>query len=171
MRPRGRLVAVRDNHELMMLKARDGDDALHDWLANGGDATLASYSPFGDAGRLVDIPEAHWEFLEKRTTPWFETAQHFFVHANAYADMPLAEQPDFMLYWESFHDPQPHQSGKVMICGHTPQKTGLPNNVGHAICIDTCAYRNGWLTCLDVKTGKFWQANQQGECRVDYLIG
>jgi serine/threonine protein phosphatase 1 len=74
-----------------------------------------------------------------------------------------------MLYWESFDNPPPHASGKIMICGHTSQKSGRPRGLGHAVCIDTWAYGQGWLTCLDVGSGKYWQADQQGETRWDWL--
>ena len=153
-RRRGTLIALRGNHEIMMLKARDDEEAFREWIKNGGDATLASYSPFGDGGRLADVPDAHWQFLAEETRAWFETATHFFVHANAYPDCPLEDQPDFMLYWESFSDPPAHSSGKVMVCGHTPQKSGVPRSIGHAICVDTWACGKGWLTCLDVASHK-----------------
>jgi len=166
---KNKLIALRGNHELMMLQARESDQDCKEWVKCGGDATLASYSPFGDPGRLVDIPDSHWEFLEEQTRAWFEIDTHFFVHANAHPDCPLQEQPDFMLYWESFDGPPPHESGKTMVCGHTSQKSGKPKNIGHAICIDTWAYGNGWLTCLDVGSGKYWQANQHGETRLSYL--
>ncbi len=161
---RDNLVALRGNHEIMMLQARDSEDALQAWLENGGDRALASYSPFEDTGRLVDIPDCHWEFLEE-TRDWFEIETHFFVHANAYPDVPLDEQPEYMLYWEKFNDPPPHQSGKIMVCGHTPQPSGRPRSIGHAVCLDTGVYRDGWLTALDVATGDYWQANQRGQSR------
>lgn len=164
----GQLIALRGNHEVMMLRARESTEEFKRWFECGGDATLASYSPFDDAGSLVDVPDAHWEFLEQ-TRAWFETDSHFFVHANAFPDCPLAEQPDFMLYWESFNDPPPHESGKVMVCGHTSQKSGLPLNIGHAVCIDTWACGRGWLTCLDGASGKYWQANERGETRSGWL--
>jgi serine/threonine protein phosphatase 1 len=70
----------------------------------------------------------------------------------------------------SFDDPAPHESGKIMVCGHTSQKVGRPRNVGHAVCIDTRAYGEvGWLTCLDVASGRYWQANQKGETRAGWL--
>lgn len=167
-RRRGELVALRGNHEVMMLQARESDEALSRWREVGGDAALASYSPFDDAGRLVDVPDEHWQFLEQ-TLPYHETPTHFFVHANAYPDCPLADQPDFMLYWESFDRPPPHESGMVMVCGHTVQKSGRPKSVGHAVCIDTWVYGKGWLTALDVATGRYWQANQKGEARGGWL--
>ncbi len=168
---RGTLVALRGNHEIMMLDAHDGGESLSRWLGCGGDATLASYSPLGDAGRLADVPDAHWQFLEHQTRSHFETATHFFVHANAYPDVPLDEQPDFMLYWEGFGEPPPHESGKVMVCGHTPQKSGRPRDLGHAVCLDTHAHGGGWLTCLDAGSGRYWQANQLGETRRGDLDG
>lgn len=166
---KAKLVPLRGNHEIMMLEARDSDEAFKRWMKYGGDATLASYSPFGDAGSLVDVPDSHWEFLQEQTRAWFETATHFFVHANAYPNCTFVEQPDFMLYWESFDNPAPHESGKVMVCGHTSQKSGLPRNMGHAVCIDTWACGNGWLTCLDVCSGRYWQTNQKGEMRSSCL--
>jgi serine/threonine protein phosphatase 1 len=161
----GTLIPLRGNHEIMMLNARDSEDLRRGWLACGGDATLASYSPFEDEGRFADIPEAHWQFLEEELRGYYETPTHFFVHANYYPHYALSEQPDLMLYWEKFDDPRPHQSGKIMICGHTPQKSGIPRNIGHAVCIDTWVYSKGWLTCLDVASGQYWQANQHRETR------
>jgi serine/threonine protein phosphatase 1 len=166
----GHLVALRGNHELMMLAARKGGDHLKEWLYCGGNKTLASYSPRKDGGSLADVPKAHWQFLEEDTRAWFEIETHFFVHANAYPHCPLKDQPDYMLYWEFFNDwVAPHESGKVMVCGHSGQRSGKPKNLGHAVCIDTRAYADGWLTCLDVVTGKYWQANQRGETRSAWL--
>jgi serine/threonine protein phosphatase 1 len=56
-----------------------------------------------------------------------------------------------------------------MICGHTRQKSGLPLDLGTSICIDTGAYDDGWLTCLDVLTGRIWQANELGKARTGWL--
>jgi serine/threonine protein phosphatase 1 len=165
----GNLVALRGNHELMMLQARESTQAFKVWLQAGGTATLASYGHSGPDADLVDVPESHWRFLNEGLRGWFETEKHFFVHAGAYNDCPLDKQPEFMLYWESFDDPPPHSSGKIMVCGHTSQKLGRPRNIGHAVCIDTRAYGDGWLTCLDVESGRYWQANQRGETRAEWL--
>ena len=87
----------------------------------------------------------------------------------------MREQPVYILRWETFDDPPPHESGKVMVCGHTPQRSGRPRNIGHAVCIDTGACkRGGWLTCLDTVSGRVWQANEGGEARTawvdDFLV-
>jgi serine/threonine protein phosphatase 1 len=164
-----RLVALRGNHELMMLDARKGGEEEEEWLRCGGRETLKSYSALGDDGKLVDVPDQHWEYLEQTCVDYYETETHFFVHANAYADVPLAEQPVYMLFWEPLDNPSPHVSGKTMICGHTPQKGGTPRNLGHAICLDTWAHGKGWLTCLDVTTGRTWQTNQAGDYRTAWI--
>jgi serine/threonine protein phosphatase 1 len=165
---KGRLIALRGNHEAMLLAARLDRPHFDEWLACGGREALASYTLLPGVGDLADIPDEHWRFIEN-TQLWWETKTHFFVHANVYPDLPLAEQPEYMLLWEKFDDPAPHESGKTMICGHTPQKLGRPRSVGHAVCIDTWVYRGGWLTCLDVDSGRYWQANQRGEIREGML--
>jgi len=103
--------------------------------------------------------------------PYHESGTHFFVHATVYPDLPLAEQPDYMLYWETLEASTwgPHESGKTMICGHSLQRSGRPLVLDHAICIDTGVYRDGWLTCLDVAVEMYWQANERGQTRMGNL--
>lgn len=165
----GQLVALRGNHELMMLQARFSSRQESEWRCCGGKETLASYSKSDKGGRLKDVPARHWDFIENVCLDWYEIDTHFFVHANAYPDLPLADQPSYMLFWEKFDNPSPHFSGKTMVCGHTSQKSGVPINLGHAICIDTRVYGRGWLTCLDVTTGMVWQANQSGQQRTAWI--
>jgi serine/threonine protein phosphatase 1 len=159
------LVCLRGNHDVMMMEARHSAEGLRDWLRCGGREALASYAEPGREGKVQDVPEAHWDFLDTGCVNWYETDTHFFVHANAYPDLALHEQPTYMLHWEKLYDVRPHVSGKIMVCGHTAQKTGDPLHLGHVICIDTWVYGLGWLTCLELNTGRLWQANQRGERR------
>lgn len=156
-------VSLHGNHDIMMLEARESPGALRGWCEVGGEETLFSY------GGIQQVPDLHWNFLQNQCVAYWENDTHFFVHANAYLDMPLFEQPDYKLFWDKFDYPPPHESGKIMVCGHTSQKNGLPLNIGHAVCIDTRVYDGGWLTGLDVKTGQIWQANQYGELRHFWL--
>jgi serine/threonine protein phosphatase 1 len=169
---KGRLIALRGNHEEMIIDSRTDETTRRMWWMCGGRETLASYgASASDAENLDFVPPAHWLFMEETCVDWFETERHFFVHANAYPDVPFEEQPRFMLLWETLFEPIRHISGKVMICGHTRQRDGLPRNLGSTVCIDTGAYdREGWLTCLDVDADRYWQANQQGEVRQGVLI-
>ena len=53
-------VALRGNHEIMMLDARQKKSWLHAWMSYGGEATLRSYAASPDnAGSFADIPESH----------------------------------------------------------------------------------------------------------------
>jgi serine/threonine protein phosphatase 1 len=160
-----RLVALLGNHEQLMLEARTDETRRQIWLANGGEETLRSYA--GDG--LASVPEEHWRFLEEQCVDWYETETHFFVHANANPHLEAADQAIVTLRWRKFDDPPPHVSGRVMVCGHTRQESGWPRNLGHAVCIDTWAYGDGWLTCLDVGSGQLWQANQSGATRTGEL--
>lgn len=160
LRERKQLVSLRGNHEIMMLQARDEPESADSWRRVGGEETLASYG-----GSLDGVPARHWDFIENGCLNFWENSTHFFVHAGAFSDLELADQPNYKLFWERFDFPAPHISGKVMVCGHTSQKSGLPINIGHAICLDTWAYGRGWLSCLDTTSGRLWQANQAGESR------
>jgi serine/threonine protein phosphatase 1 len=164
---RCRCLPLKGNHDLMMLAGRNDLEHFREWLKYGGKQTLASYHANVDWGTFVnEIPARHWRFLEQ-CVPYHETDTHCFVHANIYADVPLAEQPDHMLYWETLDSAtwRPHKSGKTMICGHSAQRSGRPLVLDHAICIDTWVYGDGWLTCLDTQLEVYWQANECGETR------
>ena len=157
------LVPLLGNHDEMMLNVcRGRKDLLADWLLFGGDATLESYGSSDPA----DVWPSHLEFLA-RCPLAFETARHFFVHANYRADVPLNWLPREVLLWESLKQyvPGPHVSGKTAIVGHTAQKNGEILDLGHLKCIDTWCYGDGWLTALDVESGQCWQVDKQGKAR------
>jgi serine/threonine protein phosphatase 1 len=160
------LIALRGNHEEMLLEARQSSSHRDFWIACGGDTTLASY---GRAGRLSDIPASHWHFIEQTCRDWYETDTHIFVHAGLRPHLPPAEQAVTDLHWLRFSRAQRHCSGKIVVCGHTPQPDNLPTNLGDAICLDTAAHDGGFLTCLDLGTGYFWQASERGGVRTDIL--
>jgi serine/threonine protein phosphatase 1 len=158
-----RLVPLLGNHDQMMLMVHDGRQELFiDWLLFGGSATMQSYG-VDDPRRL---PAAHVDFL-RSCRRFHETESHFFVHGNYQADLPLDQQPDETLMWESLKVRRPgrHASGKTAIVGHSSQKSGEILDLGYLKCIDTCCYGNGWLTVLDVESGQVWQADKNGRRR------
>lgn len=162
----GFLIPLLGNHELKLLSA------LHNGNAQVGSdilvdpATLASYADETGNLSLDCIPTAHQHFLQRCCRRGLETDRHIFVHATLDADKPLSDQPSQALFWDKLpEDPKSHYSGKIMVCGHTPQRNGLPLNLGHAICLDTAACEGQWLSCMDVDRGQVWQTNQNGEMR------
>jgi serine/threonine protein phosphatase 1 len=158
-----RLVPILGNHDEMLLDICHGRmDMMTGWLIYGGDATLSSYD-----GRIPgSVPEEHIKFLES-CLPFYETDRHFFVHASYYSNLPLSEQPDTALRWESLRHRTPfaHYSGKTAVVGHTAQKGGDILDLGYLKCIDTWIYGNGWLTAVDVESGQIWQADKDGNIR------
>ena len=160
-------VFLRGNHEIMVLEARQDTSKANLWLSYGGQEMLQSYGLDydGDISNWFDsIPMAHWEFFDK-TVKYHETDRHIFVHACLAGDVEMKDQPEWLLHWEYFDRLQPHQSGKRVICGHSSQRSGQINDVGYGACIDTGACYGGWLTCLDVNSGRYWQANENTETR------
>ena len=158
---RCRLVPLIGNHELMMVRGIEHRDEFDFWQSCGGAATLASYG-----GRISNIPSSHRMFLN-HCVRYFEAENHFFVHANYDEMVPLAEQPDEILFWTHIQEipPGPHLSGKKAIVGHTPQADGEVNDMGHVCLIDTFCYGGGWLTAVEVNSAQVWQANDLGELR------
>ena len=149
------------NHEIQMIRARElAGQHLSRFLSPlcGGQGTLDSYG-----GSFEDIPDEHWQFITSAEL-FFETESHIFVHAGLEPDLPLEQQDPEILYYRRFYEAEPHCSGKPYICGHTIQDD-LPANNGYAICLDTCAYGGGWLTALDVVSGRCWQTNENGRSR------
>lgn len=165
----GGLIPLRGNHDELMVWSRDDVSHRDNWLQFGGQETLESYGTKAQPGTFADVPPEHWEFLEQTCRRYHELEHDILVHGNLVPELPLERQPDEILYWKRFHDVQPHCSGKRLICGHTAQKDGRPANRGFAVCIDTWVYGNGWLTCLDLETGEYWQANEQGASRSGFL--
>ena len=163
LRGETQLVPLLGNHDVLFREVIEGtSENFRGWLSVGGVQTLESY------GGKSEVPEAHLEFLKSGCQLWHEPEGEgvFFVHGSAFPGLPLAVQPEEWLLWRRVHDAQgPHVSGKTMICGHTAQRSGLPLILPHAICIDTWAFGEGWLTCFDIHAGLFIQSNEAGERR------
>ena len=156
------LVPLIGNHEIMMFKALQNRGNDFDfWMSHGGNATVASYG-----GRTQNIPQHHMTFLS-HCLRFHEMETHFFVHANYLPNVPLAEQPDDIIFWQHVKEqiPPPHYSGKIAVVGHTPQGDGEILAFDHLQVIDTYCYGDQWLTALDVTSGDYWQADNNGKLR------
>jgi len=163
--------AILGNHEEMLLIARADPHLFRAWLSFGGRQTLESYGiPFdGELPRDKDwakkIPTEHWHFLSNNLVDCVEEENHILVHGAVDPRLPLAEQPWPELRWARWDNPERHCSGKITVCGHTHQPSGIPISNGNAICIDTWVYGDGWLTALDLATHCYLQTNERGETR------
>lgn len=159
LQSRCRLVVIRGNHEEMMLRALNGEGWFM-WMQFGGEEALESYG-----GDQEKIPKIHRDLLES-TIDYWETPSTIFVHANLQAGVPLLEQHSVCLRWTHLdgHEP-PFDRHRRVVCGHTPQRNGLPLVLPGWVCIDTDCQRGGWLTCLEVDRNHVHQANEAGDVR------
>ena len=85
-------------------------------------------------------------------------------------DVPMERQTKQALHWTTVEAgrSKAHGSGKVVVCGHTSQESGLPLDLGHTICLDTLG--GGWLTCLDVELRRGWQVKRGGRDRREFEL-
>ena len=163
--PESQRTTLLGNHEIMMLEFRAQVPDSSRWVGYGGAETLASYGIRTVEGWTEAVPDTHWQFLEE-LDHYHYVEDHVFVHATVQPHLPLLEQSPQSLFWDKldFNQP-PYEEGLTVICGHTAQRSGQILDLGHTICIDTCAYAGQWLTCLNVEWRQYWQANQKGEVR------
>ncbi len=161
---RCRLILLTGNHEEMMFRAFESPSELNSWIYSGGEDTLKCY-PGRDQNELID-PD-HFDFLKRECREYHETEDFIFVHANYFPNLRMEQQSTRTRRWE-FMEPErmaPHYSGKTVIAGHTPQTSGEVLDLVFLKVIDTDCSRGGWLTALEVRTGKVIQADQRGEVR------
>jgi len=157
------LVPLMGNHEKILLSILAGKDyMMENWMGLGGGATLQSFNANGPE----NIGEHYIAFM-RNCVRSHETPGHLLLHANYLPNLPLEQQPQYVIRWQSLRHrtPPPHYSGKKAVVGHTAQKTGEVLDLGHLMCIDTYCYGGGWLTALDLDTGDLLQASQNRQVR------
>jgi len=154
------VMCLRGNHDEMLLGfLTDPDGMGATFIANGGEATLASYGVaigllalfignHAALSRQLDetMPAHHRAFLEALPlTARF--GDYFFCHAGIRPGVPLDRQAADDLVW--IRDPfllSGADHGVVVVHGHTP--AAEPEVLGNRINIDTGAVFTGQLTCL-----------------------
>ena len=99
-------VLLKGNHEIMMMWARENQEAREKWLSYGGDNTLKSYG----VEEVKEVPKEHWRFMED-CYPFYETDTHIFIHANLVPDQSLVTQlAAGHIFWEPF---DPKKSNRI----------------------------------------------------------
>jgi serine/threonine protein phosphatase 1 len=148
------MVALRGNHEQMMLEAVTGDrGAIADWRSNGGNAALQSWgirAAKKDRDWAADLPVLHYAFLRSLRLI-HRVDGYVFVHAGVRPGVPLTAQTAEDLLWirkpflESRGSLLPDEPGLAFVHGHTPE--AAPVVTDNRIGVDTGAVRGGRLTC------------------------
>jgi serine/threonine protein phosphatase 1 len=141
-RLKDRVIALKGNHEAVAIEVINGKTAADLWLREGGAATLRSYG----VGSARELPSEHVAWL--RSLPLrYDDGCRFFVHAGIDPDKPLDGQSGRDLIWirEPFlSDPRDH--GRLIVHGHTPLATGVPDLRSNRLNLDTGAVFGGPLT-------------------------
>lgn len=140
-----RFICLRGNHEQMLAAAATVDRSDRDlvtWWANGGEQTLDSYG----VGDPSEIPEEHLAWLDALPLK-FADRHRLFVHAGLRPGVSWAEQVSDDLLWirEPFLSSR-WNYGLLIVHGHTPTATGLPDLQTNRLNIDTGACFGGRLT-------------------------
>jgi serine/threonine protein phosphatase 1 len=145
-----RLVALKGNHEAVVLDVCDGVCPADLWLSQGGDATLRSYR----AARAQDLPETVLRWF--RSLPLsYDDGRRFFVHAGVNPQLPLEAQDERDLIWirEPFLSAR-RDYGRLIVHGHTPLETGQPDLRANRLNLDTGAVFGGPLTAAVFAHGR-----------------
>ncbi|MGZ9718702.1 metallophosphoesterase [Rhizobium miluonense] len=158
-------ICLTGNHEMEMLAYIDGEISLDDWVALGGDATLASYGAdiltlrqqYPSEKKLDTflrtwLPDDHINFL-RRLPIMLDTPQALFVHAGIDPDRSIADQQDDDLVFirSRFYDsaqPLP----KLIVHGHTPIRQAEVS--GLRLNLDTGAFHTGRLSAARLWQGR-----------------
>jgi len=141
-RLRDQVIALKGNHEAFALDVIDAATPAEHWLSQGGTQTLRSYG-VADAGAL---PREHVDWL--RALPLsYDDGRRFFVHAGVDPNRALDAQDEHDMLWirEPFlSDRRDH--GRLIVHGHTPLESGVPDLRGNRLNLDTGAVFGGPLT-------------------------
>jgi serine/threonine protein phosphatase 1 len=151
-------VALRGNHEQMLLRFLDEPQYLDSWRQFGGLETLHSFgisvsnqldTASYDVARerlARSITSEVRQFIDE-TVSHHEIGDYYFCHAGVRPGTPLDAQRDQDLLWirDDFLS-STADYGKIIVHGHTPVEA--PEFHPNRINIDTGAYLTGVLTCL-----------------------
>ena len=134
-----RLVALKGNHDSMMVDGLRDPARLAFWVERGGDTALASYG-----GGPSAVPEAHVAWLDQRPLMHLDT-HRVYVHAGLDPELPLEQQSEAALLWKRY--PKGDGAGfgaRHIVHGHDNDPEG-PLLLEGRTNLDTQAWRTGRL--------------------------
>ena len=162
-RDRPETIFLKGNHEQAMIDFLADPDAMEDWLAWGGEETLASYDvevevPLSlhhlQESLALALPDDHFHFLMSLEA-MFEAPGYVFVHAGLSPDRLVDDQIEKDLLWIRevfFEEGKDRFPGLTVVHGHTPVKK--PENHGWRINVDTGAVWSGKLSAVVLEGDK-----------------
>jgi serine/threonine protein phosphatase 1 len=135
-----KFIALKGNHDAMMVEAVRDPSKLAAWLEKGGDAALASYG-----GDPAAVPQAHIGWLDRLPLTHVD-AHRLYVHAGVEPGVPLDRQSETTLLWKRYPKGNPDGFGeRHVVHGHDNDPEGPLLYPGRTN-LDTAAWRTGRLT-------------------------
>jgi serine/threonine protein phosphatase 1 len=135
-----RLVALKGNHDAMMVGALRDPSQMKDWLGKGGDAALASYG-----GDSANVPQQHIDWLDGLRL-FHADVHRLYVHAGVDPDIALDQQDERTLLWKRYPKGYSDGFGSLhVVHGHDNDPNGPLLYQGRTN-LDTLAWRTGRLT-------------------------
>jgi serine/threonine protein phosphatase 1 len=134
------LVALKGNHDAMMVEALRDPSKMAAWTEKGGDAALASYG-----GDPAAVPQSHIAWLDQLRLMHVDT-HRLYVHAGVDPDISLARQNEATLLWKRYPKGFSGGFGELhVVHGHDNFPEGPLLYQGRTN-LDTLAWRTGRLT-------------------------
>jgi serine/threonine protein phosphatase 1 len=135
-----KLIALKGNHDAMMVEYLRDPAGTTRWLEKGGDAALASYG-----GDPAAVPQTHIAWLDQLRLMHVD-AHRLYVHAGVDPETPLDQQSEETLLWMRY--PDGYEGGfdaLHVVHGHDNHPEGPLLYAGRTN-LDTLAWRTGRLT-------------------------
>jgi serine/threonine protein phosphatase 1 len=133
------LVALKGNHDAMMVEALRDPTKMDWWIGKGGDTALASYG-----GDPAAVPQSHIAWLDRLRLMHVD-AHRLYVHAGVDPDIPLDRQSEATLLWKRYPKGFPDGFGDLhVVHGHDNYPDGPLLYEGRSN-LDTLAWRTGRL--------------------------
>ena len=161
------VIALRGNHEQMMLSYYMHGAESYIWLPNGGNKTKAEFDEWQK--RDSTAYDRAINFIKNRPLyhqMFINGEEYIFVHAGLNPNKPLEKQDEESLLWirEEFY--RNYTGSANVICGHTPtpflkrnwySPIRLPNKI---TLMDTGSFMpDGKISCIDILTDEIWQSD------------
>lgn len=133
------LVALKGNHDAMMVEALRDPQKMASWIGKGGDTALLSYG-----GDPAAVPRTHIAWLDDLQLMHVDR-HRVYVHAGVDPETPLTEQSEATLLWKRYPKGFPGGHGELhVVHGHDNFPEGPLLYEGRTN-LDALAWRTGRL--------------------------
>lgn len=138
------IITIQGNHEEMLLNSLEDFTSEVNWLRNGGDKTLESFS----TAEISRIPQKYIDYFQSMKK--YHTMDRFIlVHAgiNMLASNPLEDEKSLLWLrdWRKLYNKE-WLGDRIVIHGHTPtNRSEIENQFKekqNVLCIDNGAFMN-----------------------------